>query len=410
VLLTYDTYSNRIVFSDHISTGILPHFAAAIRLWRERGPANSLTFDFSRVSKAFANGMLGVIATANNLRSQGVDILVTPPYNQIPRRFFSSTNWAHLLDPRLTRTYNKRNHFVQRFSSYEELPDVVNNFMEVVLRHIQMPRDIQSALEWSVNEICDNVINHAQTGAGGYLQVIAYPKHDLIAFTVADAGRGILHSLREGIPTLEKDVQAIEEAIKAGVTRNKQFGQGNGLAGTYRITSMTGGSLDILTGEGRLLFERQGNKTFEYGNNRSFQGTCVSGQIVLSHQFSVRQALTFGAIPYEPYTIVDQKYEMQDEDALLVKMSEQEGGTGTRAAGGEMHTMILNLMEAKPGYPIYLNWENVEVIASSFADEFLGKLFVKLGKVQFEAVIKNIYINDVVEHIISKAISERAAD
>jgi anti-sigma regulatory factor (Ser/Thr protein kinase) len=410
VFLAYDTYSNRITFSDHISTGILPHFAAAIRLWRERGPANFLTFDFSRVSKAFANGMLGVIATANKLRSEGVDILVTLPYNRIPRQFFLSTNWAHLLDPQFTRTNNKRNHFVQRFSSYKELPEVVNNFMEVVLRHIHMPRDIQSALEWSVNEICDNVINHAQTGPGGYLQVIAYPKNDLIAFTVADAGRGILHSLREGIPTLEKDVQAIEEAIKAGVTRNKLFGQGNGLAGTSRITSMTGGSLDILTGEGRLLFETHGNKTFEYGNNRNFQGTCVSGQIVLSHQFSVRQALTFGAIPYEPYTIVDQKYEMQHEDALLVNMTEQEGGTGTRAAGGEMHTMILNLMEAKPGYPVYLNWEKVEVIASSFADEFLGKLFVKLGKMKFEAVIKNIYINDVVEHIVNKAISERAAN
>jgi len=173
---------------------------------------------------------------------------------------------------------------------------------------------------------------------------------------------------------------------------------------------MTGGSLDILTGEGRLLFERRGNKTFEYGNNRSFQGTCVSGQIVLSHQFSVREALTFGAVPYEPYTIVDQKYEMQDEDALLVKMNEQEGGTGTRAAGGEMYTMILNLMEAKPDYPIYLNWENVQVIASSFADEFLGKLFVKLGQLKFEAIIKNIYVNDVVEYIISKAISERASN
>jgi len=201
LLLTYDTYSNRILFSNHISTGILPHFAAAIRLWRERGLANSLTFDFSKVSKAFANGMLGIIATANNLRSQGVEILVTQPYNQIAKDFFSSTNRANLLDPQLRRINKKRNHFAQRFSSYEELPRVVNNFMEVVLRHIKMPRDIQSALEWSVNEICDNVINHAETGAGGYLQVIAYPKHNLIAFTVADAGRGILHSLQEGIPS-----------------------------------------------------------------------------------------------------------------------------------------------------------------------------------------------------------------
>ncbi len=129
--------------------------------------------------------------------------------------------------------------------------------MEIIMGHIQMPKDVLAALEWSITEICDNVINHSESKVGGFLQVIAYPQNNLVAFTVADAGKGILQSLKEGIPTLTSDVEAIQQAIKAGVTRNKDAGQGNGLAGTSRIAVMTGGSLDILTGAGRLLFETQ---------------------------------------------------------------------------------------------------------------------------------------------------------
>jgi anti-sigma regulatory factor (Ser/Thr protein kinase) len=115
--------------------------------------------------------------------------------------------------------------------------------MDVVLRSMFIPSDIISALEWSISEICDNVINHSESMVGGFVEVITFPRQGIITFTVADAGRGILGSLKEAIPTLRTDAQAIGEAIKAGVTRNKAVGQGNGLAGSLRITTMTGGSM-----------------------------------------------------------------------------------------------------------------------------------------------------------------------
>jgi len=43
------------------------------------------------------------------------------------------------------------------------------------------------------------------------------------------------------------------EAVKAGVTRNPSFGQGNGLAGSLKVTTLTGGSFEITSGTGRLL-------------------------------------------------------------------------------------------------------------------------------------------------------------
>lgn len=244
------------MFSERIASGILPEFAGAVRQWLQRNPEGQLKLDFSRVVKAFANGMLGVIAIVSELRRQGADIDIVFPSLESSTDFFGATNWAHLLDPGYPEdgtVYKK--HFVRQFTHFEELPAIIDRFMDVVMRHIEMPADILAALEWSVNEICDNVINHSTSKSGGFLQVIAYPKDHLIAFTVADAGIGILTSLREGFPALENEVEAIDEAIKAGVTRNKEYGQGNGLAGTQRITALTGGSLDILSGAGRVVNE-----------------------------------------------------------------------------------------------------------------------------------------------------------
>lgn len=408
-LVRYNSFRNSIIFPSRVASGLLPDFAAAVNIWQKRKRGNSLILDFSNVDKAFANGMLGVIAIVTELRRQGSVVDIHLPTTESARTFFATTSWTHLLNPAYKDGYKpNRKHFVKHFGSFEEIPPIINHFMEIIIGHIQMPKDVLAALEWSITEICDNVINHAESETGGFLQVIAYPQNDLVAFTVADAGKGILQSLKEGVPALTTDLEAIEEAIKVGVTRNKNAGQGNGLAGTLRITTMTGGSLDILTGTGRLLLEKEDQRTFNSSTKR-FPGTCVSGQIKMSHEFSVVEALSFGPIDYTPYTIVDAKYEKEEEDALYFKVSEQVEGAGTRAAGRELRIKVLNLLNAKPDYPIYVDWEDVGIIASSFADEFLGKLFVEIEQSKFESIIRPINMNEIVEHIISKAITERSA-
>jgi hypothetical protein len=206
------------------------------------------------------------------------------------------------------------------------------------------------------------------------------------------------------------DFGRVQKAFANGVTRNKDAGQGNGLAGSSRIALMTGGSFDILSGSSRLLLQNDSNKNETFNETWQFGGTCISGQIVMSHDFSMVEALSFGVIPYQPYSIVDIKYEKQDEDALYLKMSDQIEGAGTRAAGKQLRTKVINLLTAKPDYPLYIDWEEINVVASSFADEFLGKLFVELGKEKFEALIKNSNMDTLVGHIINKAITERSAN
>ncbi len=221
-IVKYNSYTNSIVFPGRVASGVIPDFAAAVKTWEARKATDCLTLDFSIVQKAFANGMLGIIATITELRRHGTTVTIKLPERFDARRFFFATSWAHLLDPVFKDGYHYNNkHFARHFSSFEEIPGIINHFMEIIIGHIQMPGDVLAALEWAITEICDNVINHAESKTGGFLQVIAYPQNELVAFTVADAGKGILQSLREGIPALNNDLEAIQEAIKAGVTRNK---------------------------------------------------------------------------------------------------------------------------------------------------------------------------------------------
>ena len=71
-IVKYKSFNNSIVFPERIAIGLLPDFSAAIQIWNERKRKNELWLDFSAVQKAYANGMLGIIASVNELRRQGI--------------------------------------------------------------------------------------------------------------------------------------------------------------------------------------------------------------------------------------------------------------------------------------------------------------------------------------------------
>lgn len=206
---------------------------------------------------------------------------------------------------------------------------------------------------------------------------------------------------------MRTDLQAIGEAIKAGVTRNPRFGQGNGLAGSLRITTMTGGSLDITSGSGRVILTKENSKRQPFYQGK-FQGTIVCGQIKIDTRFSVSEALNFGhGRNYSPGDIIETQYEMEDKDCLILEMKSESTGFGTRKSGNQIRTKLINLLNAEPRYPLVIDWSGVPVISSSFADEVLGKLFLKLGALSFSARIRNVNMEPLIHGLLDKAISQR---
>lgn len=404
-----DRGKNTIIFTSKINSYSIIYFCKAVK-YALRLKIKSLTVDLSKVEKVFPNGILPIICTIDGLRDLGIKIFIKLPKNDETRRMFRSVNWAHYLAPdqfEKSESTHDRHLVTRRFQDAEQQKKVVDDFMDVVLRNMQIPKDIISGLEWSINEITDNVLNHAESKLGGLIQATTYVKDRKIVFAVADSGMGILKSMKEGYPDLRTELDAIGEAVKAGVTRNPKIGQGNGLAGSLRITTLTGGSLEILSGNGRM-------KTTERETTRlpikdmSYNGTMVCGEINITEDFSISKALDFdGKGDYIPLDVIDTKYEMEENDCLQLFMREETTGFGSRKSGFQIRTKVKNLLSAKPGYPIIVDWHGVPVISSSFADEFIGKLFLEMGAMTFMSTVKNRSMENLVRGLLDKAISQR---
>lgn len=401
---------NSIVFyTQKMNTYSVLQFSSAVNYFKQLN-LDSVTVNFKYVRKVFADGMLPVICIIDDLRETGVHVKVQLPEDYETRRLFRSVNWAHYLSP---EQYDKsdsiydRHLVTRRFENAEEQQKSVNDFMDVVLRTMKIPKDIISGLEWSINEITDNVLNHSESKHGGIIQASTHYKDNKILFAVADSGIGILKSMQEGYPELRTELDAIGEAIKAGVTRNPKIGQGNGLAGSLRVATMTGGSFEILSGNGRLIITE--DKTIRKPVQRArYSGTLVSGEINIIDDFSISEALSFDNFEnYYPLDIIDLKYEVPESDCLLLRMKEESTGFGSRKSGFQIRNKILNLLTAKERLPIIVDWDGVPVVSSSFADELMGKLFIGMGAMTFSAMVKNKNMEGLVKNLLDKAVAQR---
>lgn len=401
---------NSIVFyTQKMNTYSVLQFSSAVNYFKQLN-LDSVTVNFKYVRKVFADGMLPVICIIDDLRETGVHVKVQLPEDYETRRLFRSVNWAHYLSP---EQYDKsdsiydRHLVTRRFENAEEQQKSVNDFMDVVLRTMKIPKDIISGLEWSINEITDNVLNHSESKHGGIIQASTHYKENKILFAVADSGIGILKSMQEGYPELRTELDAIGEAIKAGVTRNPKIGQGNGLAGSLRVATMTGGSFEILSGNGRLIITE--DKTIRKPLQRArYSGTLVSGEINIIDDFSISEALSFDNFEnYYPLDIIDLKYEVPESDCLLLRMKEESTGFGSRKSGFQIRNKILNLLTAKERLPIIVDWDGVPVVSSSFADELMGKLFIGMGAMTFSAMVKNKNMEGLVKNLLDKAVAQR---
>ncbi|MBU4556295.1 MAG: DUF4325 domain-containing protein [Actinobacteria bacterium] len=371
----------------------------------------ALHLDFSKVTHAYPNGMIPLICTLDLLKREGVSVSVTLPSQNNPRWLFSVSNWAHLMSPDrfpAEKTANDRHLVAKRFNAASEQNSVVNEFLDVVLRNMEVSRSVIAGLEWSVNEITDNVLNHADCPDGGLIQVTTYPDNHRVVFAVGDSGRGILASLSEGMPDLETDSQAIGEAVKAGVTRSPQAGQGNGLAGTLRVATTSGGGFALTSGRGHLGV--YGGNTDQRQRLRwcDFRGTLVCAEMGTDHAFKIEDALGFDCPSgHVPVDIIETNYECDDGTAFELRLCDETTGFGNRPSGKQLRTKTLNILAADTSKPIRVDWTGVPVVSSSFADEFIGKLFLELGAMTFTARVRNVGMESLVRSLLDRAVAQR---
>lgn len=372
---------------------------------------SDVILDFKNLSFTHPPAMLMLLSHISRfLVDETVEFQVILPKEESVARLFINSNWAHFMCPNIYPASISRRgpHLpVKRFSTAKEQAHSVNEVTETLLSNLtEFSRDHLRAIEWSVNEITDNVLVHSKSNIGGFIQVTNQRTRKRVEFVVADAGIGIAQSLIGAHREIKDEATALTRAIEEGVTRDKSLGQGNGLYGSYRIAIESLGNFSIHANKATLYYANKAG-LHSRNNGIEFKGSLVACGIDYTNPFLLQEALKFGGKSYIPSDTIEMKYESDISGEIVFLMLSEAESLGSRESGRPIRKKLLSLWKMTNAIRIIIDMDNIHIISSSFADEVFGKLFVEIGPVQFSSIFQLKNTDPVVRQIIDKSITQR---
>jgi anti-sigma regulatory factor (Ser/Thr protein kinase) len=139
--------------------------------------------------------------------------------------------------------------------------DRIGQRSQAILVH-ELGLDPKSTMPFAMtlSEVCQNIVEHA--GRGGWVAVQTYKWQKrlgrrVVQIAVCDAGVGFRQSLemsqvRRSLDDRWDDAMALEEAVIRGVSRFREIGRGQGLAGVRRYVGRWDGKLSVRSGTARI--------------------------------------------------------------------------------------------------------------------------------------------------------------
>lgn len=405
--------NNRVLFGGSFTIDDLHRPLAGLHQAVQEAGYQDIVLDFSSCSAAYPEPMLALCAQVMKLRGAHIDIDLVLPADPKLARLFSNANWAHFLEPQAHSPSTFRGHTqvpATQFTSSRDQGNAVNRIVNAILGAIpDIERRDFAALEWSINEVTDNVLVHSQSPIGGLVQVSTFQRNrKRVEYIVADAGVGIPATLREGHPELTSDADALDRAIREGVTRDQKVGQGNGLFGSYQICSHSRGFFQVESGYAKLSFTDSNGLRIST-ERVPYEGTLVVAQIDFSVPHLLQEALKIGGRIHSPVDFVEMHYEQEGTSNLLFVMRDESDSFGSRMAGTPVRNRLANLLRMCSSQRVQIDFSDVALVSSSFADEVFGKLFVELGPMTFMQRIEFRNVVPTVRQLIDKAIAQRVA-
>jgi len=374
----------------------------------EKRGFQDIVLDFSVCDKITESVMLPFLPLIADYRKKGVGFECVLPQDRQLERLFLNTNWAYHINPhKYPQTSYKGDHvpalrFGDGDTDSEEATGILGRIMNMILGQLEVERSVLKAVEWSLWEIMDNVSNHAASPVGGFVQATAFKRTNLVEFVVADIGCGIPQSI--GIDDHEV---AIQMAIDEGVTRDKENNAGNGLYGSYRVASLSGGIFEIHSLNGFFQHKHHPEEDLVIQKESiPYSGTSVRCGIGLSDSKLLDKALRFKGEPYDPpYDHIEHYFEDGSGHLIFSIKEKAQLDLGSRQGGRRIRGMIENLLRERR--PIILDFDGISVISSSFADEVFGRLFVDMGPHAFMRQITMRNVDLTVGGLIDRAIMQR---
>jgi len=296
---------------------------------------------------------------------------------------------------------------VFRYSNSAQVASLTQVYVDNISRQTECNDGVLTGLIWCINEILDNVLVHSDAGQG-FVMAQYHQAKKTIAICIYDSGIGIYKSLKKSIHKPQKDTDAISLAIQEGVGDGK--GQGNGMYGLYQIVNENKGSLSITSGTASIMWtEKLGMRKFEHLPLLSddYRGTSVDFRLNLANEINIQSAFkSIGGFDGFDIRLDDM---LQDDNRAIYDVFENSMGTATREAGFYLRNDVINTMtRLKSG--ITLDFKGVKTVSSSFVDEFIAKLFLRLGFINFNHMIKIINMNENVKFLCERSLYMRIHD
>lgn len=409
--LTVRRDGNEIVVVGELGIGDVRRVMAILNAAILDRSHDQIKLNFSGCTLAFSGAILPICARVLHFQGKGIDFFLDLPRDPRLNKLFLNANWAHLIAPDdfdpASPSATSRQFPATRYTTHAEQETVLNELLERLLAVIpNFSRKAFAAVEWSLNEISDNVLNHSQSDIGGILQLSLFdPRTSRVEFTIADAGFGVPSTLRAARSGIETDADALVQSVRSGVTRNPVDFQGNGLYGTFEICRVGGGRFSLNAGHGALFSV---NQAVEARNEIiDLCGTTVDAVIDFSEPQLLERALAIDGRVHKPVDYIELRYEQDGLHAVPFKLQEQAHSFRSRPAGRPINTKLGNLVDACDGQVIYVDFEGIPVISSSFADEVFGKLFLALGPMRFMQSIRLVNVSPTVQALVDRAITQR---
>lgn len=370
---------------------------------RANDGGGKLLLNLSDTSGIYPNGAVPMAAALQYFIRQGLKLETTQLSPDVSRTAFLNPPYAtpsELASPHIKNV-------VWRYRNEVQATYLCNAFIKQLEENIVCEKGVLEALNWCLFEVMDNVFQHSHADCG-YAMLQIHFQSKWCAVAVADDGIGIYNSFREGnVYSARDEYEAIMLAVQEKVT-SKPKNMGNGLYGLMRVVVLNSGSLEIRSGRGFLKY-KSGRLSGDYSQSRpvldlnEHRGTTVDWQLDVSKEVSLAEALGMQQADLLLESIED------GDGEYCVRVADFEEGLGTRRSAEQVRTRLINILN-EGASRLTLDFEGVNVVSSSFADEVLGKLALQMGLVQFINRFRLSHMSATVEAIVNRAIQQRIAE
>lgn len=300
---------------------------------------------------------------------------------------------------------------VWKYSDADEVYKIVTALVKFLNYKAICAKGVVEAFEWTVNEVMDNVIQHSHSTYGYIVCTVTSNLHASIA--IYDNGIGILQSFQNSKYRFGSAQEAIMAAMRENTTSNPKVGQGNGLWGMSKLIENNHGNLSITSSNAIVSIDDKNQiyqKEVKMIINTIPQisvGTLVDFQFQCNNEIDIKEV--FGA----NYVFTNLNLEqMEDEkNRIFINVKEFSFGCATRKAGEMARIFTINCAtQSNMQQQIIIDFSGVSIVASSFADEYLGKLIQHFGFIQFNNLFRIVNINESNMAIINRSITQRISE